>query len=314
MEGSMMNCMKGFLGATLLLSSGLVICAVGPSRLEQNRKEMETILRWSPENPVTIAQLQGVLKRGVGDINEKFADVTPLELAVTRIAPEFTRLLLKAGANVYNPRFWKPLGFLLTNYDNSPFFANNIRDFKKGCAVLEVLIQNGLDINARDGATGETAFGALCSKVISGGATRQAAEYFLSIGANVNITDVNGKRPIDNALYIQNKSVVKVLAQQDLVSSIVRGDIAGIKTALLRGAQVGRQDRDGNNAFHIAAMKIADAKSAMVFKYLLALPVAKIGGYLRLNNHAGVSPMEMLILNGKAQDIVLGISQLLKPN
>lgn len=297
-----MNCFKVLLGVTLLVSSGHIIASEEhPGSVEQNRAELDTILRWSHENQQTIDRVRQLLQQDVGDINEVIIDVTPLELAVIRLAPEWCRLLIQAGAQVNNPRLNRSLGHLLTSYEGSPFLAANRDNFDRGCAVMNLLIQNGYNINTQD-QSGDTPFAALYFSCLGGGTTREAAEYFLNHGADITIPSINhgGVRLID---YVQgngpvNRAMRAFLAQRDLIQSILHNDTAGIKNALLRGARVGRQDAQGNNAFHIAAGHITDQDSARVFMYLLSLPITNIGSYLQRQNHAGETPIHIMVFRG----------------
>lgn len=324
-----MNCFKRLLGATLLVSSGFIIAAEEhQSSIEQNRKELEHIVRCSDENQQTIDRVRQLLQLGVGDINGVNIDVHLLELAVNRVAPEWCRLLIQAGAQVNNPRFSISLGHLLTHYDNSPFLYAYRGIFDRGCAVMNLLIQHGYDINTQD-RYGDTPLTALYFSCLGGGATREAAEYFLNHGADVTIPSKSrgGVRLIDNVQgnRLVEKAMKAFLAQRDLIRSIHNNDTAGIKNALLRGARVGLQDVEGNNAFHVAAMKIAglqvpgdDAATfdaariskEQTFNYLLSLPITNIERCLSVKNKLGMTPIEILIQNDNAQDILDGILRL----
>ncbi len=309
---------RSLLASMVLISSGLLIASADlDEKVAKNRHELMHILRWESENSATVARVAELVRDGIGNIDERETgdQVTALELAVIRIAPEWCRLLLQAGAGINVPGSHITVGHLLTNYQESPFLAGNRSRFDQGCAVMNLLIQYHYDINSLDNA-GETPLHELYSSCLQGGMTEEAAEYFLRHGADITIPSRcrNNLRLIDCAPKNSPMGrAIRKIAQENLIRSINLDDTVGIKNALLRGASVGMQDRNGNNVFHIAAMRIGNHASMTTFTYLLSLPIHAIGHYLNVLNHDRDTPMHILVLNGNAQDILNDIAHLPMP-
>lgn len=304
--------MQKFFVLPMFVVSGLIMAAAVPTRHESNLKEFENIVRWQGETPVTTARCQVLLREGIGDINAPICSfgMTPLELTVSAVAPQFTSMLLEAGAVVHVAGRQSVI-FSLFISETSPFCWHGRARFVQGCSVIDTLIQHGLNINVQKIAPqypiGQTPLMALCDMVMGGGATVEAVQFLLERGADITIADQSGLRPIDYGLIRNNMPIVRLLAEKDLFRLVLGNNQAGVSLALRRGARIRNvRDAQGNTIFHSAARRIADQVSRDMFFYLMTLPIGNVSRYLNQSNNDGETPMQLLLqnTNDNAQQVV----------
>ena len=297
-----MNYLKVFLSLVVLSSSGFALAAKRHETSEEKNRAVVGYLVSSSKNQTAeiVAQARELLRAGVGNINAPvlgYGGLSFLELAVYSVFPQMVQVLIESGAQVNNPKFSTPIGFQLGAWTGGPFFEANRAKFERACTIMDLLIKHGYNINAQD-ASGDTLLHKLYSSVIEGGVTPEAIKFLLSRGAYLTIPSkargglrldsVQGEGRIDKLLRAH-------VAQQELFRSIQNDNIPGINDALARGAQLGETDAQGNNAFHIAAMRAANKKGALTFQHLMRLlPVTERDRYCETKNNEGLTPLQIL--------------------
>ncbi len=139
------------------------------------------------------AAVEGVLLAGVNpDAQDEDGD-TPLLLAAAAGRAAITELLLDAGADAN-----------LAGHDGmTPLIMASLSGHH---AVVDVLIARGARVNARD-ALGRTAlwFAALASDL-------ELARHLSVVGADALIVDLEGWSPLDLAIEVGERSMIRLLA------------------------------------------------------------------------------------------------------
>ena len=310
-----MNYLKVFLSLVVLSSSGFALAAKRhETSEEENRMALGNLISLSEnETAEIVAQARKLLRAGVGDINAPvpgYFGSSLLEMAVYSVFPQMVQVLIESGAQVDNPNYSAPIGFLMGDWPRGPFFEANRAKFERACTIMNLLIKNGYNINAQD-ASGDTLLHKLYFSVINGGVTPEAIKFLLSRGADLTIPSkargglrldsVQGEGRIDKLLRAH-------VAQQELFRSIQNDNIPGINDALARGAQLGETDAQGNNAFHIAAMRAANKKGALTFQHLMRLlPVTERDRYCETKNNEGLTPLQILAKSPEAFAFIMSV-------
>jgi ankyrin repeat protein len=152
-----------------------------------------------------IDEVNQLIQAGV-DVNERFdlgasRDITPLNFAVLLGSDEIAKLLIDAGADV-------DINFKGVNLLHiSGLYAGNK-------AVTELLIANGLDVNAMSMASGETK-GATPLHAAAGKGNIEAAEVLIRNGAELEARlSENQNTPLHLAVRNNQKAAVALLIDE----------------------------------------------------------------------------------------------------
>jgi ankyrin repeat protein len=127
--------------------------------------------------------------------------------------------------------------------------------------MVELLLESGADINFQS-SDGTTALHAAAFNPFGGRSSPEAARVLIEHGAALNITDAQGRTPLDIALpdvaEILREAGAKAGSQQStqngqVISAIGEGDVAALEAELKAGADPNAESSPGRPALFLAA-------------------------------------------------------------
>ncbi|MCX5701233.1 MAG: ankyrin repeat domain-containing protein [Candidatus Omnitrophica bacterium] len=185
------------------------------------------------------------------DVNKVFGSSTPLCLAVTFAQKEMVKLLLLHGAN---PNLKDESSDGLTALHKA---CSNI-DKPGEEEIVDLLITNGADVNARDfsGAT------PLIYLISHGKGNNKIAELLIKNGADVNSMGSDGCTPLSSAVGNKDKSMVELLIKKGAnvnesnsygssllmtasIGAMIDGDTEIVNLLISAGVDVNAKDNKG---------------------------------------------------------------------
>ncbi len=147
-------------------------------------------------------EIAGILLDFGGDVNGRTkGGQTPLHYASWFRHPQIVKLLLRKGAiiNAKDKRGWTAL------HAEPPYEYDRLEDYRK---IVELLIANGADINAR----AITSVTPLLTAVFVG--DKEVVEMMMKHGADVNVAGNIGLTPLEWAKQNGKTELVKILRNQ----------------------------------------------------------------------------------------------------
>ncbi len=211
-----------------------------------------------------LEEVKSAIGKGA-NVNERDVAIgdTALVRAIRKGHLDIVKCLVEHGANVNEADVWNhtPLHKAVDHQDLN---------------MVKFLIENGANINAKEKANGKTP---LMEAVFWN--NFDIVDYLLSKGADINEKDNRGETALDMAKQSGTQAIVnclegrpsekKLLATEELVKAVEKGDLEGVKSALNKGADINVKVCLGWPLFVYAADRKYDVygKNIEIAKYLI---------------------------------------------
>lgn len=193
---------------------------------------------------------QALIKGGANVNAQDSRELTPIQIAIHKRNPLFTRLLLQAHANIN-----------VLDDDKDTLLHNAVRENKPEIAKL--LIKSGAKINVKNNSD-ETPF-----QIAVRDNKLSMAKVLLAAGADVNVKDSRDRTPFQIAINRKDLSFAKLLIQArtninvvdhmdntPLMDAVSQVKLPLLKLLISSGADVNHANSYKDTALHIATRKV----------------------------------------------------------